>query len=189
MAGKCRTQQKRAKRTRVLGRTTLAAMWMDMERLSLPSWIAPAPGNAGSSRHGRLSADQYRTLFTINLPLTLGRLWGVKEPHSTEYKMFSNFMDLVMATKLAMMRTMTPDRIAKFQFYMKRYLETLVDLYPGLSLSPTHHLCLHLAELLQNFGPVHAWRCFPFERYNGMLQKIPTNGKHSAHIKSPVHKF
>ena len=182
MADKRQTQRKRAKKTRVLGRTTLAAMWMDMERLSLPSWVAPAPGNAGSSRHGRLSADQYRTLFTINLPLTLGRLWGVKEPHSTEYKMFSNFMDLVMAMKLVMMRTMTPDHIAKFQLHMKRYLETLVDLYPGLSLMPTHHLCLHLAELLRNFGPVHAWRCFPFERYNGMLQKIPTNGKHGAHI-------
>ncbi|KAI6000211.1 hypothetical protein F5J12DRAFT_699776, partial [Pisolithus orientalis] len=65
-----------------------------------------------------------------------------------------------------------------YQSYMKWYLQMLPDLYPGFCLSSTHHICLHLAELLEDFGPVHAWRCFPFERHNGMLQKISTNGKH-----------
>ncbi|KAI6024144.1 hypothetical protein PISMIDRAFT_25540 [Pisolithus microcarpus 441] len=170
--------KKKAKKSRVLGRTTLASIWGDIDHLHIPSWLAPVPRKAGSSRHGKLSADQYQTLFTVNLPFTLGRLWGTKEPDSMEYRMFANFMDLVSAVKLAMRRTMTADRVSKYRFYMKRYLLTLLDLYPGLCLSPTHHICLHLADLLEDFGPAHAWRCFPFERYNGMLQQIPTNGKH-----------
>ncbi|KAI6001766.1 hypothetical protein EDD15DRAFT_2158234, partial [Pisolithus albus] len=173
----------------VLGRTTLTFIWEDINRLHIPSWVTPAPRRAGSARHGKISADQYQTLFTVNLPFTLGRLWGTKEPDSAEYKMFANFMDLVSAVKLAMKHTMTADHISKYRFYMKRYLQTLVDLYPGLCLSPTHHICLHLADLFENFGPAHAWRCFPFERYNGMLQQIPTNGKHSELEQTMLRRF
>ncbi|KIK15242.1 hypothetical protein PISMIDRAFT_115463, partial [Pisolithus microcarpus 441] len=181
--------QKKVKKSRVLGRTTLGFIWEDFNRLHIPSWVAPVPRKAGSTRHGKLSADQYQTLFTVNLPFTLGRLWGTKEPDSVEYKMFANFMDLVSAVKLATRRTMTADCISKYRFHMKRYLRTLLDLYPGLCLSPTHHICLHLADLLENFGLVHAWRCFPFERYNGMLQQIPTNGKHGELEQTMLHRF
>ncbi|KAI6028267.1 hypothetical protein F5J12DRAFT_888789 [Pisolithus orientalis] len=170
-ASKCQ-QQRKAKKTRVLSHTTLASIWEHMDRLSLPSWIAPVPWGV-----------------RINLLFTLGHLWGTKDPHSVEYKMFANFMDLVSATRLAMMHTMMSDHISKYKFYMKWYLQTLLDLYPGLCLAPAHHICLHLVELLQDFGPVHAWRCFPFERYNGMLQKIPTNGKHGEMEQTMLHHF
>ena len=174
--------KRRPKKTRVLGYSTLATVHEDMDKLLLPSWVPTTPRHAGTTQHGKMTADQYRTLFTINLPFTLSRLWGTKPRESLEYRMFENFMCLVSATKIAMMRTMTRERVAKYQFYIKRYVQTLLDTYPGLSLAPTHHICLHLGDLLEDFGPVHAWRCFPFERYNGMLQKIPTNGKYGTNL-------
>lgn len=84
-------------------------------------------------------------------------------------------MHLVTAVKLATMRTMTAERILQYEHHMHRYLETLLELYPGAEISSYQHMALHFGDQLRRFGPTHAWRCFPFERYNYLLQKIPTN--------------
>ncbi|KAH9060119.1 hypothetical protein EDB87DRAFT_1529705, partial [Lactarius vividus] len=148
----------------VLGRLTLAEVWADMSKTTLPSWIGRAPPKLGDGRHGKLSADQWRTACTVNLVVTLVRLWGSKSPNDRHYQMLHNFMDLVTACKLAMMRKTTPDRIEQFQKHMHRYLETTKKLYVYSALTPNHHLSLHLPRLFENFGPPHAWVCFVFER-------------------------
>lgn len=163
------------KKTRVLGTQTLGELWRDMERTVLPSNITPVPKTVGTTRHGKLSADQWRTTCTIHLVYTLVRLWGNEPEDSRRRAMLGNFMDLVTATKLAAMRTMSEERISLFQSHMLRYLRDLLDLYPGTTLSPNQHLSIHLAQLFQRWGPTHAWRCFAFERYNFKLQRIPTN--------------
>ncbi|KIK31552.1 hypothetical protein CY34DRAFT_103141, partial [Suillus luteus UH-Slu-Lm8-n1] len=40
----------------------------------------------------------------------------------------------------------------------------------------------HFGELLQRFGPTHAWRCWIFERINYTLQQIPTNKKFGTSV-------
>jgi hypothetical protein len=40
------------------------------------------------------------------------------------------------------------------------------------------HLHLHLKECILDYGPLYAFWCFPFERYNGMLGNFPTNLRH-----------
>jgi hypothetical protein len=99
--------------------------------------------------------------------------------------MLINFMDLVTATKLASMRSMSPARIEKFKFFMNRYLEELLLLYPGISISPSQHLSLHFVELLESFGPTPGWRCWAFERANRRLQDINTNMKFGAFLSAP----
>lgn len=161
----------------VLGRQTLAEVWADMSKTTLPSWIGRAPPRLGDARHGKLSADQWRTACTINLVVTLVRLWGLTPPNDRHHQMLDNFMDLVTACKLAMMRKMTPDRINQFQKHMHRYLETTKKLYVYTALTPNHHLSLHLPQLFENFGPPHAWMCFVFERCLRWLKFIKTSNK------------
>ncbi|KAI9434615.1 hypothetical protein H4582DRAFT_1818464 [Lactarius indigo] len=161
----------------VLGRRTLAEVWVDMSKTTLPSWIGRAPPRLGDGRHGKLSADQWRTACTVNLVVTLVRLWGLKSPNDRHYQMLDNFMDLVTACKLAMMRKTTPDRIEQFQKHMHRYLETTKKLYVYSALTPNHHLSLHLPRLFENFGPPHAWVCFVFERCLRWLKFIKTSNK------------
>ena len=36
---------------------------------------------------------------------------------------------------------------------------------------------LHLAECLYDFGPLHGFWLYSFERYNGLLGKQPTNNR------------
>lgn len=89
--------------------------------------------------------------------------------------MLDNFMDLVTATKLVNMRIMTAQRSADFLKHMHRYLEGIKELYPHHSILPYHHMSLHFPRFLEDFGPTHGWRCFPFERFNYLLQQVPTN--------------
>ena len=167
----------KSKGTRVLGRETLTEIWNDMERMGLPSWVAPAPHEPGTARHGKFSADQWRTFCTINLVFSLIRLWGREDKDSRKHRMLANFMDLITAVKIAHSRTMTPSRISQYEFHMHRYMVTLLELYPGTRVAPNQHLSLHYGSLLRQFGPTHAWRSFAFERYNYFMQKTKTNMK------------
>jgi hypothetical protein len=93
--------------------------------------------------------------------------------------MLDNFMHLVTAVKLASMRSMNAERIRSYTHHMHMYLTSLLDLYPDTTITPYQHLALHMPTFLKRFGPTHSWRCWPFERYNYLLQKIPTNMKFS----------
>ena len=152
-----------------------------MELIDLPSWLAPAPHEPGTARHGKFSADQWRTFCTVNLVFSLIRLWGQEDKSSRKYRMLVNFMDLVTAIKIAHFRTMTPSRISQYEFHVHRYMTTLLDLYPGTRITPNQHLSLHYGSMLRQFGPTHAWRSFPFERSNYLMQQTKTNMKFGAH--------
>ncbi|KAJ3884152.1 hypothetical protein GG344DRAFT_60773 [Lentinula edodes] len=159
----------------VLGKATLAEVRTDMERLRLPSWAPTAPSNPGDTTHGKFTADQWRAFCTVNLPITLIRLWGSLPEENRKFKMLENFMFLVMAVRLANMRTITEGQIQDFEQNIRAYLEQLRILYPHTNITVYQHMMLHFGSLLRRFGPVHSWRCFPFERYNYILQNTPNN--------------
>lgn len=154
--------------------------------MTLPSWIGRVPYNLGSASHGALSADQWRTACTVNLVSSLVRMWGSLPQDDRKHRMLDNFLDLVLATKLIGMRVMTEGRSSEFRTVMLRYLQGVKELFPDQSLLPYHHMSLHFPRFLEDFGPTHGWRCFPFERYNYLLQQIPTNLKFGTCCVSPI---
>ncbi|KAJ3509285.1 hypothetical protein NLJ89_g5302 [Agrocybe chaxingu] len=168
---------RRKKGTAVLGRETLKQVQADIERLQLPSWVTPAPSQPGVAKRGKFTADQWRSFCTYNLVFTLIRLWGSEKEESQRRGMLNNFLHLVTAVKLGSMRCMTEDRIWQYTEHIFVYLDTLHDLFKGTTLTPYQHLALHIPSRLRGFSPTHAWRCFTFERYNFVLQHIPTNMK------------
>jgi hypothetical protein len=148
-----------------------------MARMQFPSSLTPAPKHPGEKKWGKFTATQWRTFCLVNLPVTLVRLWGGKDRNSREYLMLVNFMHLITAIKLATKHKITPTHIAQYQVHMQQYLKTLLELFPDYSLTPYQHMSLHFGAQLRRFGPTHTWHCFPFERYNFVMQQIPTNQK------------
>ncbi|CDO75322.1 hypothetical protein BN946_scf184517.g5 [Trametes cinnabarina] len=150
----------------------------DIASTVLPSWMEKAPRNFGTAAHGKLKADQWRTLGTVNLVITLVRLWGSSSASDEEREVLDNFIHLACAVDLASRRSMHAERAAAYDRHMEAYLKGLRRLYKH-QIVPNHHLSLHLRPLLEAFGPVHGWWAFPFERYNGILQRMNTNSKPS----------
>ncbi|TFK58259.1 hypothetical protein BDN72DRAFT_748314, partial [Pluteus cervinus] len=146
----------------------------DIEKTVKPSWLASAPKNLGDPGHGKLTADQWRTACTVSMVITLIRIWR-PAPDRSEY--LDNFLHLVTAIRWATMRTSSTRQISIVEKYFKRYCETTVELFGESVLVPNTHLSLHLAECIKAFGPVHGWWAFPFERYNGIIQRQNSNHK------------
>ncbi|KAJ6567785.1 hypothetical protein B0H10DRAFT_2356873, partial [Mycena sp. CBHHK59/15] len=180
--------------TVVLGPKILKEVRIDMERRSMPSTVGRAPAHPGEAAWGKFTADEWKTFCIYHLPFTLTRLWGpYKESADVEecrkYKMLQNFLHLVGAVKLATSPTITPQTIDAYEKEILSYLSELLTLYPGAQIELYQHLAMHFGDLLKRWGPTHSWRCFAFERYNGLLQKINTSKKFGEMEASMLRTF
>jgi len=152
----------------------------DIENMITPSWLTSVPMNLGEPSHGKLKADQWRTLGTTYLPVSLVRLWDQLEDGDDMRsqqckKLLEVTLTLISAVVIASSRTTSHEKADLYLHHMQNYLKGLRELFPHYRFLPNQHMALHLAEYLQLYGLVHSWWTFPFERLIGMLQRIPTN--------------
>jgi hypothetical protein len=164
-------------RSNLLGKELLQTVRSDIARTSFPSWLVRPPRNFGSASHGKLKADQWRSVCTVSLIITLVRIWGSATASELQRKLLRNFTDLVIAVEIATKRSTSSHHVDIYRVHLTRYLHSLLELFPDHKLQTNHHLSMHLDECLADFGPVHGWWSFPFERYNGVMRDINTNNK------------
>lgn len=170
------------RKTVVLGQEVLQQVWADQQRLQLPSFMSPVPPMIGSKR-GTLKADQWHTLATVHLVITLIRLWGYGKAEDRKLKMLHNLMRLVTAVRVANMRTTSPTHISSYEHHYRAYLDGVVDLYKEAKITTNNHMALHYGDFLRAFGPSHSIRTFAFERYNNVLQHVPSNRKSGIFLR------
>lgn len=148
-----------------------------------PSWLGSVPYNFGDAAAGNLKADEWRTMFTVYLPIALVSLWGEGTSHPSAgvaeklRDVLDHTMSLVSAVTLACMRTVTRDRTEAYRDYVATWVRDLNRLHPHIGHRTNNHMAFHIYDFLLLFGPVHSWWCFPFERLIGRLQRLPTNHK------------
>lgn len=147
-----------------------------LPRIHIPTWIKRAIPVVGKASFGKLKADEWRNLFTIQLPLTLIPIWSGHDHLKTA--LLRNFCHLVSLVNLALKRVMNEDRINRYRHHIQEYLKGSIVLFQHCNLAPNHHMAIHLADCLQRFGPVRAWWSFPFERLMGRILK----SCHNNHI-------
>ena len=61
------------------------------------------------------------------------------------------------------------------QEFLCKYSQACLML--GINLVINHHMSIHYLAMFKLFGPVYSWWLFAFERFNGMLERVKTNGK------------
>ncbi|KAJ3842314.1 hypothetical protein F5878DRAFT_530030, partial [Lentinula raphanica] len=153
-------------------------IWSDMERTVLPSWIQKPPSRWGTPAAGKLSADEYKVISSISMVITLIRIWGYQnkdDVSSRRYKMLQNYLDLVHAIHVLFLRETTPKSRAYYGSHILRYLRTILELYPDVTLKSNHHLSIHIVTDLETLGPGHARSSPIFERTNHSYQEVPVN--------------
>ena len=85
--------------------------------------MSPAPRNWGTATRGKLTADQWKVVVTVHLPITLMRLWGTLQ-EGRYFLMLCNFMDLSAAIQLANQRVITEKHIEDYEKLILRYLSS-----------------------------------------------------------------
>ncbi|KAM5544379.1 hypothetical protein V8D89_002039 [Ganoderma adspersum] len=146
-----------------------------------PSWVGSVPYNFSEAAASTPKADEWRTVFTMYLPITLLLLF--RQPDSSPHlkAILDHTMQLVCAVLLACKRTMNSSCMERYLQYLRRYIEQLPAIYPDLGCESIHHMAFHIYDFVKLFRPVHSWWAFPFEHLIGQLQHMPTNHKFSAH--------
>jgi len=167
----------------------VAELRFDIEHMVTPAWLTSVPANLGEPRHGKLKSDQWQTLGTTYLPISLIHLWDRLEDDNNNSrswdckKLLLVTLSLISAVIIASSHTTSSEKAGLYLTHMQAYLSGLRELFPQYKFLPNHNMALHLSEYLELYGPVHAWWTFPFERLIGLLQCIPTNfqdGKQSV---------
>ena len=163
-------------RIRVVMRDMVKPSWLD----SLPSDLHILFGSKGA---GSFKADEWRTFFTVYLPVALTSLWGEGTEHASQeasnyfLSLLDHTMSLVCAVLVAGSRLMSNSRATKYRDYIQYYNAELHKLYPHVEPRTNQHVAFHISDFLLLYGPVRSWWCFPFERLIGVLQNLPSNHK------------
>ncbi|KAI7958407.1 hypothetical protein MJO29_006624 [Puccinia striiformis f. sp. tritici] len=152
-----------------------------LPRIHIPTWIKRAIPVLGKASFGRLKADEWRNLFTIQLTLVLPALWKECEPKTQS--LLHNFAHLVSLVNIALASSTSTSCIAAYRHHIKSYVQSCLVLFDGIGLAPNHHMAFHLADSLERFGPSRAWWSFPMERLMGNVLKAPDNNQHGEYKK------
>ncbi|KAL0062954.1 hypothetical protein AAF712_010175 [Marasmius tenuissimus] len=74
-------------------------------------------------------------------------------------------------------RRTSKEHVKSYETYLFKYYSQSSSLYRALQNKPIQHMAGHFGECLASMGPAHAYQTSAFERVNGLLQDINTNGK------------
>ncbi|KZT07161.1 uncharacterized protein LAESUDRAFT_651916 [Laetiporus sulphureus 93-53] len=159
----------------ILGKDVLEEIQSDMIKTSLPNWMGRAPSDLGSASAGTLSADQWRTICLVRLPITLIRLWSTDAASDRKKRLLENYLDLVIAIVHGTTRQTSPGKITIYNHYILKYVRGLRFLFPNVDLFPNNHYSLHLGSMLERFGPPQGYWAFPFERYIRLVHNVNTS--------------
>ena len=137
-----------------------------------PSWHASPPANLGEAQHGKLKADEWRSLIEFDIPVALAQLC---KGGSDRVILYECSMRLGIAIRFATSNRVTQHSIEKFEENFLEFLNLLFKIDPTFKLRPNHHNTMHFGPLLKLFGPMRGWWMYLHERINGMLQNTNTN--------------
>jgi hypothetical protein len=160
----------------------LKAIRDDIAATVRPRWHAAPPANMGHVSHGKLKADEWKSCFDFDIPVSLLRIEtrrSASGKQMDEYRaklVHSTFL-LAIAIRWATSHRTSAMHAEKYTTTMKSYLETLKNLRPTQRLRPNHLNALLVSRYLRLYGPVRGWWMFPFERVIGDLQRSNTNNK------------
>jgi len=149
-----------------------------------PSYFQPPPSNIGEKRHGKLTAIQWRNLYTPSLAMVLLELWfGNPSPRSK--LLLQNFESLVAATRRIVLFETSPVTADEYTTHYIAYRKSCRELWPTSASVPNHHYAMHNGAQLKFWGPLVLLSEFPFEADIGDLQDISTNNHYGQSNSMP----
>ncbi|KAJ3846524.1 hypothetical protein EV368DRAFT_88881 [Lentinula lateritia] len=173
--------------------TVLERVQQAVREVIVPGWIEKPSDSIGLPRGGTPKADNWRTLFSIFLPLALLSLWQEASPISAEdanemASVLQTSMYLTCAVNKMSKHTLSLQDRTDFREYLRLHIEGLKENFPGF-IQPSHHLAFHIYDDMDLFSVVHHFWCFPGERLIGFLKRIPINRKIGEFESTLLHSF
>ena len=116
-----------------------------------------------------ITADQLKTWITLFLIPALYNI--LPEPDLECWRHF------VLACRILCKHTISLDDIQLADALLLAFCHKVQDFYGKQKITPNMHMHSHLKEVLLDYGPVHSFWLFCYERFNGILGNQPTNNR------------
>ena len=139
-----------------------------IEEMEVPSHIGRLPKKIASN-FGSYTAEQWKNWTTV---YSLFALKGIISDR--HYKCWQSF---VLGCRYMCKPVLTEADIIKGDGLILKFCKEFEALYGGKAVTPNMHLHCHLRENILDYGPIHSFWCFSFERYNGILGNMATNNR------------
>lgn len=152
----------------ILSNENLVEIDRKARNFQVPVGVGRLPMNI-SSNYGGFKADQWKTWITVYSPIVLKGI--LPNNHLQCWLLF------VRACTILGQRIIKISDISTADLLLLNYCKLFEDLYGKDNCTMNLHLHLHIKGTMLDFGPSHAFWCFPFERYNGILGSYTTNMK------------
>ncbi|KAJ8651562.1 hypothetical protein O0I10_012870 [Lichtheimia ornata] len=162
----------------LLSNDAFLGMVESTDDIVLPLGYDIPKGKIKSGCAGFKSAE-WRTWVVALSPILLkGRLLG---DHWKVHLLF------VGANRILAKPSLSIDEINEGHKKLQQFCMLYERLYGPDEITPNMHLHMHLRETMLDFGPMYAFWLFGFERFNGILKAIDTNGKDGLEITMMRH--
>ena len=90
---------------------------------------------------------------------------------------FECWRHFVLACRLLCKQSLSENEICLADALLMHFCKRVEHLYSKHSITPNMHMHAHLQEEILDFGPIHEFWLFYYERYNGILSSQPTNNR------------
>ncbi|XP_078670900.1 uncharacterized protein LOC144911017 isoform X2 [Branchiostoma floridae x Branchiostoma belcheri] len=152
----------------ILNKAKLNKLEKRIGTMNLPNGMGRLPTKI-SSNHGSFTADEWKNWTLYYSLYCLKDL--LPEEH---YKCWQIFvLACERLCKPAVSRADVDWADAAFETFGKK----VERLFGKMSITPNMHLHCHLKDCILDYGPLHGFWLFSFERYNGLLGSETTNNR------------
>jgi hypothetical protein len=169
-----------------INRQELDQIQTDIRETIVPSWVTKPRATFGLKSNGRVKAAEWRSIFSIYLPMTFIRLWVLEHTRGSDTDWvlhLKTLLILALIVNLVTSKTLSTASINSYDRAIELYLRLIRTLNEDQHLVVNHHMALHLSEFMRLYGPCRAYWAFPYERMIGKLHKITHNGRIGKDIK------
>ena len=161
----------------------LGDIWLDMgivtpdqfstiqkrvDRFKVPSDIGRIPYKIASG-FSSFTADQFKNWIVY---YSLVAMRGILT--DAHLQCWTHF---VLACRILVKFELTHADVLLADALLLQFCKRAERLYGKSVITPNMHLHCHLKECILDFGPIHSFWCFSFERYNGILGDLPNNNR------------
>ena len=152
----------------LISKKHLANLEEQVKNFIIPNNAGRLPSTIGSGYAG-FTANQWSNWITVYSPIVLKGI--LPDDHLNCWLLF------VRACSLLKARVIRKSDIESADLLLLQYCKKFQQMYGQYSITPNMHLHTHLKQCLIDYGPLHAFWCYPFERYNGILGSFHSNRK------------
>lgn len=154
------------KESGIVTKTDFENIQEQVDRFKVPANVGRIPHKISSNFSG-FTADQWKNWICMYSILCLKEILP-----NNHYECWSLLVD---ACCLLIQPSISHQDLMKADEKLIEFCNTYENLYGKEKCTPNMHMHLHLSKSVLNYGPVHAFWCFPFERYNGVLGSFQKN--------------